>query len=77
MYTNNGFNPRPEVRISYNRDWEEFRVYVPSHPDKENGYHTNDAQDAYDQAQFMVREHGYRMVISSNARSRITKVTNV
>ena len=76
MSTDNLFDPRPEVRIFYNREWEEFRVYVPSHKDKDNGYYTTDAQDAWDQAQFMVRERGYRLVISGSARSRIAKITN-
>jgi len=72
MFTNNGFNPRPVVRISYNKDWEEFVVKLEGKPNAD--YFTNDAFDALSQARFNVREHGYRIVISANARSRIKKV---
>jgi hypothetical protein len=75
MFTNNGFNPRPEVRISYNKDWEEFRVYFPNGP-KDNGYFTTDASDAYEQALYHVHKEGRKLVISASAKSRIAKIAN-
>jgi hypothetical protein len=72
MFTNNGFNPRPEVRVSFNREWNEFRV---THGGVT--HHTDDAADAYDTAQFISRREGRKLVISSSAKSRIAKVSNL
>jgi len=72
MFTSNGFTSRPAVRISFNREWEEFVVKLEGKPNAD--YHTTDAQDALDTANFNVREHGYKLVISANAKSRIAKL---
>ena len=69
MYTNNGFNPRPEVRISFNRDWEEFTV-----KNSEGTYHTTDAEDALVTAQHIASTTRRKLVVSSSAKSRINKV---
>jgi hypothetical protein len=72
MFTNNGFNPRPEVRISFNREWNEFRVVAGT-----STYHTDDAADAYATAQSIVSTQGRKLVVSSNAKSRIAKLSNL
>ena len=72
MFTDNGFNPRPEVRISFNREWTEFRVRFG-----ETVYHTDDASDAWDTARTISQNTGRVVAVSSNAKSRIAKVSNL
>jgi hypothetical protein len=70
MFTNTGFNARPEVRISFNREWNEFRVRAG-----ESTYHTDDAADALGTAHHIESSEGRTVVVSSNAKSRIAKVS--
>jgi hypothetical protein len=68
MFTNNGFNPRPEVSISYNREWQEFVVREGNAT-----YHTTDAMDAYNTAVHIAGRTGRVVAIRTSAKSRISK----
>ena len=69
--------PRREVRISFNREWEEFRVYFPEISDRFSGYFCTEALEALEQAEFESTFGDRILCISSSAKSRIEKARRI
>ena len=61
----------PVVRITYNREWQEFKYY----DEAGNSGFTCDAEDAWVSANDVAHDIGGIVVVSSSAKSRIAKVS--
>jgi hypothetical protein len=64
---------RAEIRITFSREWEEFRVYPSETRDRNVGAFCSDALEALETAEFIAAREGRIIAISSPARSRIEK----
>lgn len=62
-------NIRPVIRITFNREWQEFKYY----DEKGASGFTSDALDAWASANAWARQCGGIVKVSSSAVSRINK----